>query len=100
MYKQILVPVDGSDTSNRALKEAINLAKEQQATLRLIHVVDETTVYMMADTPYPIADYLKMIRESGQKVLSTCAKRPKKPESRLTRSLWSLKNYQNGFAML
>jgi len=73
MYKKILVPVDGSDTSNRALEEAIKLAKEQQAALRLIHVLDETTVYMMAETPYPIADYLKMIREVGQKVLSTCA---------------------------
>jgi nucleotide-binding universal stress UspA family protein len=73
MYKQILVPVDGSDTSNLALKEAIKLAKEQQAALRLIHVVDETTVYMMAETPYPIADYLKMMREAGQKLLSTCA---------------------------
>ena len=73
MYKQILVPVDGSDTSNRALEEAIKLAKEQQAALRLIHVLDETTVYMTAETPYPIADYLKMIREVGQKVLSTCA---------------------------
>lgn len=73
MYKQILVPVDGSDTSNLALKEAIKLAKEQQAALRLIHVVDETSVYMMAETPYPIADYLKMMREAGQKVLSTCA---------------------------
>lgn len=55
MYKQILVPVDGSDTSNLALKEAIKLAKEQQAALRLIHVVDETTIYTMAETPYPIA---------------------------------------------
>jgi nucleotide-binding universal stress UspA family protein len=73
MYKQILVPVDGSDTSNFALKEAIKLAKEQQASLRIIHVVDETTVYMMVETPYPIADYLKMMREAGQKVLSTCA---------------------------
>jgi nucleotide-binding universal stress UspA family protein len=73
MYKKILVPVDGSDTSNRALEEAIKLAKEQQAALRLIHVLDETTVYMMAETPYPIADYLKMIREVGQKVLSACA---------------------------
>ena len=73
MYKQILVPVDGSDTSNRVLEEAIKLAKEQQAALRLIHVLDETTVYMMAETPYPIADYLKMIREVGQQVLSTCA---------------------------
>ena len=71
MYKQILVPVDGSDTSNRALEEAIKLAKEQQATLRLIHVVDETTIYMMVETPYPIADCLKMIRELGQKVLAT-----------------------------
>ncbi|MGA9198699.1 MAG: universal stress protein [Pseudolabrys sp.] len=73
MYKQILVPVDGSDTSNRALKEAIKLAKDQQAALRLIHVVDGATVYMMTETPYPIADYLKMMREAGQKVLSTCA---------------------------
>ena len=73
MYKQILVPVDGSDTSNFALKQAIKLAKEQQASLRIIHVVDETTVYMMVETPYPIADYLKMMREAGQKVLSTCA---------------------------
>ena len=73
MYKKILVPVDGSDTSNLALKEAIKLAKEQQAALRVIHVVDETTVYMVAETPYPIADYLKMMRETGQKVLSTCA---------------------------
>jgi nucleotide-binding universal stress UspA family protein len=55
MYKQILVPVDGSDTSNLALEEAIKLAKDQQAALRLIHVVDETTVYMMVETPYPIA---------------------------------------------
>jgi nucleotide-binding universal stress UspA family protein len=73
MYKRILVPVDGSDTSNHALEEAIKLAKDQQAALRLIHVVDETTVYMMVETPYPIADYLRVMREAGQKVLSTCA---------------------------
>jgi len=73
MYKQILVPVDGSDTSNLALKEAIKLAKDQQAAIRLIHVVDGTTVYMMVETPYPIDDYLKMMREAGQRVLSTCA---------------------------
>ena len=67
MYKQILVPVDGSDTSNRALKEAIKLAKDQQAALQLIHVVDGATVYMMTETPYPIADYLKTMRRGGPK---------------------------------
>lgn len=40
MYKRIMVSVDGSDTSNRGLKEAINLAKDQQATLAIAHVID------------------------------------------------------------
>ena len=44
MYKHILAAVDGSDTSNLALQEAMKLAKEQQAALRLIHVVDETRI--------------------------------------------------------
>ena len=73
MYKHILVAVDGSDTSNLALQEAIKLAKEQQAALRLVHVVDETPAYMTMDMPYSIADYQKAMREAGQKVLATCA---------------------------
>jgi nucleotide-binding universal stress UspA family protein len=56
MYKHILVAVDGSDTSNLSLQEAIKLAKEQQAALRLVHVVDETPAYMTMDTAYALAD--------------------------------------------
>ncbi len=73
MYKHILVAVDGSDTSNLALAETIKLAKEQQAAVRLIHVVDETPAYMMVEMPYPIADYQNAMREAGQKVLATYA---------------------------
>ena len=73
MYKHILVAVDGSDTSNLALQEALKLAKEQQAALRLVHVVDETPVYMTMDIAYSLADFQKAMRESGQKVLATCA---------------------------
>lgn len=73
MYKHILVAVDGSDTSNLALQEAMKLAKEQQAALRLIHIVDETPVYMTMDTAYGLADFQKAMREAGQKVLATCA---------------------------
>ena len=40
MYQRILVPVDGSPTSNRGLAEAIALAKLTGGYLRLIHVVD------------------------------------------------------------
>ena len=73
MYKRILVAVDGSDTSNLALKEAVNLAKEHKATLRLIHIVDETPAYTMVDSPYPVADYQKILREAGEKVLAASA---------------------------
>lgn len=45
MYKQILIPVDGSNTSNQALQEAIKLAGIHQSRLRLIHIVDETIPY-------------------------------------------------------
>lgn len=44
MYKQIMVAVDGSKTSNLALAEAVKLATEQQARLRLVHVVDQTLI--------------------------------------------------------
>jgi nucleotide-binding universal stress UspA family protein len=73
MYRHILAAVDGSDTSNLALHEAIKLAKEQHAALRLVHVVDETPAYMTMDMPYSVADYQKAMREAGQKLLATCA---------------------------
>ena len=41
MYNRVLVPVDGSDTSLLGLQHAIQLAKDQKATLRLLHVVHD-----------------------------------------------------------
>jgi nucleotide-binding universal stress UspA family protein len=40
MYERILVPYDGSPTSDEALAEAVQLAKLCSSRLRLIHVVD------------------------------------------------------------
>ena len=44
MSGQILVPVDGSDHSMRALKVACELAKGEQRTIRLLHVVPNSGV--------------------------------------------------------
>lgn len=33
MFRRILVPIDGSRTSNRGLDEAINLASDQKAKI-------------------------------------------------------------------
>jgi len=40
MYRSILVPVDGSATARRGLKEAIGLARAMRAQLVLLHVID------------------------------------------------------------
>ena len=40
MYERILVPYDGSPTSDEALAEAVRLAKLCSSRVRLIHVVD------------------------------------------------------------
>lgn len=41
MYKRILVPVDGSETSNRALVAALQMARDTDGRVRLLHVIDE-----------------------------------------------------------
>lgn len=40
MYKRILCPIDGSPTSNLGMMEAIHLAKDQNARLYFLHVID------------------------------------------------------------
>jgi nucleotide-binding universal stress UspA family protein len=64
MYKRILVPVDGSNSSNIALDEAIRLAKGRQAGLRVVHVVD--TINLNVDS---MADIAESLRESSWKLL-------------------------------
>ena len=78
MYKRIMVAIDGSKTSHRALKQAIKLAKDQRAVLRLVHVVDEIPTYIaMSEAPYSIEDYRSLMRESGRKVLAAAGAKAK-----------------------
>jgi len=72
MYKHILVAVDGSETGNLALQEAIKLAKDQHATLRLVHVVDLTMAYSMVEAPY-VAEFEHALRAAGEKVIADCS---------------------------
>jgi len=80
MYKRILVAIDGSDTSDLALREAIGLAKDQNAMLRLVHVVDDTPpAYIATDASsavalhFPLAEYKKTLLEAGENLLRTRA---------------------------
>jgi len=73
VYKRILVPVDGSATSELALREATSLAKEQDAAVRLAHVIDDSFGYAVLDTPRQIADAQAQLREAGERVLADAA---------------------------
>jgi nucleotide-binding universal stress UspA family protein len=71
MYKRILVPIDGSPTSNLGLNEGIRLAKDQGAKLRLIHMVNEYIAMSSADLmAYSNTDdLLESMRQSGKKII-------------------------------
>ncbi len=75
MFRKILVPIDGSPTSNRGLDEAIKLAKDQSAALCLLHVVDDLVVTQglsatMYAAPAYVDEFIDAMREGGKKILA------------------------------
>jgi len=44
MYRRILVPVSASDASDRAVLEAVRLARRDSAVLRFVHILDSALV--------------------------------------------------------
>jgi nucleotide-binding universal stress UspA family protein len=69
MFKRILVAVDASETSNLALQVAIRLASEQQASLRITHVIDTTDINSMGAEYLDQSDMLDSLTKNGQSIL-------------------------------
>jgi nucleotide-binding universal stress UspA family protein len=71
MFKRILIPVDGSDTANKALVAGLQMARETSASVRLVHAVNEMA-YLGGMDPYGTysVDLAGMMREGGAKVLT------------------------------
>jgi nucleotide-binding universal stress UspA family protein len=69
MYKQLLVPVDGSEPSMLGLAEAIKIAKSDGSKLQLVHVVDEL-VTLGVDIPAKYIDqFIDALRAQGKETL-------------------------------
>lgn len=72
MYKRILVPVDGSDTSDRALQAALDMATDAgpEARLRVVHVTDESA-WLSGYDAYggAVEQILLAMREKGERIL-------------------------------
>jgi nucleotide-binding universal stress UspA family protein len=70
MYAKILVPIDGSETSSLGLKEAIRLAKNQGARIRLVHIVNELIV-VLPDAYVNIERVIDELRTRGKAILDS-----------------------------
>jgi nucleotide-binding universal stress UspA family protein len=67
MYQRILVPFDGSPTSNTGLDEAVKLAKLTGASIRIVHVLDGLP--FSAGDAGLTGDILGMLLEAGSQIL-------------------------------
>ena len=69
-YRRILVPVDGSPTSSKGLREALRLARAGRAKLCIVHVVDEFYAFAGVEGMGPAQDLLPAFGQGGEKVLA------------------------------
>ncbi len=72
MYRSILVPIDGSKASLIGLRHAIALAKDQQARIRMLNVIDEAVLATTLADPagaIVVPDILDSLKAEGRKVL-------------------------------
>jgi nucleotide-binding universal stress UspA family protein len=70
MYQRILVPVDGSHTSTLGLQEAIRIAIDQRARLKLISVIDGFIIAQNFEGLIIADDMIDALRESGKKAIN------------------------------
>ena len=70
MYQRILVPVDGSETSNKALVAALKLAREGGGSVRLAHVLEDLT-HLAGYEQFGgySGDLLGIMQEAGNRIL-------------------------------
>lgn len=66
VFKKILVPIDGSNTANKALDYALHLAQESQAKVRLLHCIDELS--LLSSYEYS-GELIQQARQAGDKIL-------------------------------
>lgn len=69
MYQRILAPVDGSEVSRRGLDEAVRLAHDQGAQLRLLHVLDASLAMIDPSAFLAYDELMSAWRAAGERVL-------------------------------
>ena len=74
MFEKILVALDGSENSRKALETAVRIAQEFDGKLTLIHVY---SIGGLADSPKPLHGFIEAIRKVGAGILEEEEKKVK-----------------------
>ncbi len=90
MFNKILVPLDGSEYADKALKYAIDVAKKFSSELLLVHIVQTTTAFITGPEvlgPSLILDLRKQLEENGRHILSLGEEIAKKADVKVSTRL-------------
>ena len=85
LFKKILVPIDGSDTSDKAMRTALDMAREALGTVRFVHVIDDdrylTSYEFSADLRTYAHDNAKQLLQTAIAICSNEQTQGRGPES-------------------
>ena len=73
-YQKILVPIDGSDSSYKAIQEATKIAKLSRGKIDLLHVVnlsEHVQIYSHFHEAYLPDHYVDEITNLGDEIIKT-----------------------------
>jgi nucleotide-binding universal stress UspA family protein len=73
LYKRILVPVDGSVTSMKGLREALRIAKAEGSRVWLLHVLDEFFALSDPESARYTDVLIASFKRGGERVLAKAA---------------------------
>lgn len=73
MYNLILVPLDGSATAERGLREALALAKHLGARVVLLHVIDNYPAFVEHASAAAFEQSTALLRRQGMDLLAQAA---------------------------
>jgi nucleotide-binding universal stress UspA family protein len=73
LYRRILVPVDGSATSSRGLREALRIAKAERAQLWVLHVLDEFFAFSDPESARYSDLLIASLKKRGERVVARAA---------------------------
>ena len=75
MYKSILVPLDGSEASDDGLQQAIELARGNQTTLHLLHVIDSFPMMFELSSQTSFETMKQSLRSWSEGMLETARRK-------------------------